>query len=104
MIVRHMKIIMYAHIYIAISEKKKNQSLQRQGKKTPELLTLSNSHFPPLSSILMSAECNYIYPPVNILCDTYDTTTKGRKYFANIKKIFLWLNSSWIYIREGGRD
>lgn len=72
------------HTYIpSISEK---LEVYKENKKPeidhPKQFAIS----PPLSSILTSAECNYTYPPVDILRDMYDTTTKGRQYFANIKK------------------
>lgn len=80
------KINYYVYAYAIFLKKKRNlQSKEKRPQHQNPLLTLSNLHFPPLSSILLSVECNYIYPPVNNLHDTYYTTTKARQYFENIK-------------------
>lgn len=52
----------------------------------------------------MNEEYNYIYPPVNILPDTYDTTTKARQYFANITKKFRDSIPAESISEKGGRN
>lgn len=83
---RHKNKLLCICIHNISEEKKRNlRSKEKRPQHQNPLLTLSNLHFPPLSSILMNVECNYIYPPVNNLRDTYYTTTKARQYFENIK-------------------
>lgn len=79
-ILQTIEIYMYAHKNIHNSAEK----CKVYKEKKPRISHPKQYAFSPPASILMSAERNYIYPPVNILRDTYDLTTKGRQYFANI--------------------